>query len=113
MTADVRQIQDYIVLALPSHIDASDPDQRAALFDELTDRATQTVMAQYQRPPKALLLEPIDWLITSDPADVERHQPAHDCETCRAGNVDAQAFLLEHPGRLLALGNLTYTEVWT
>jgi hypothetical protein len=105
----VEPILDYIVLAVPDHVAHDDP----SLPERLTDEAQRNILAQYRRPPRALIIEPIDWLITSNPSDVERHQPAHDCPTCRAGNDQAQAFLAEHPDRYLALGNLRYTEVWT
>ena len=52
------------------------------------------------------------WKITSDWREVEQFQPAHDCTTCRAGNDQAMAFLKEFPDRRLAVGNLTYIEVW-
>jgi hypothetical protein len=58
------------------------------------------------------VLDPIDWLITSDWRDVEAHQPAHQCPTCIAGNDQAMAFLKEHPTERLALGNMRYWEVW-
>lgn len=105
----VEPILDYIALAVPEGIALEDP----RLLDLLNTQAERTILAQYRRPPRALAIEPIDWLITSKPEDVERHQPAHDCATCRAGNDQARAFLAEHPDRFVALGNLRYTEVWT
>lgn len=105
----IEPIEDYVVLLVPEHMALDDE----RLLTMLNDQAQRTILAQYRRPPRALAIEPIDWLITSDPAEVERHQPAHDCATCRAGNDQARAFLAEHPDRHLALGNLRYTEVWS
>lgn len=101
-------ILDYIALAVPADFAPDD----AGLLAKLTATAERTILAQYRRPPRALVVEPIDWLITSNPADVEAHQPAHDCVTCRAGNDQARAFLAEHPDRYVALGNLRYIEIW-
>lgn len=53
-----------------------------------------------------------EWLVTDKREEVEVFQPAHDCAACRAGNDKADAFLREHPGRWIALGNLFYVEVW-
>ena len=104
----VEPIEDYVVLAVPA--DTVVDEQMLA---GLTAKAQAQILGQYRKPPRALLVEPIDWLITSDPAEVERHQPAHDCAACRAGNDRARAFLAEFPDRRVALGNLRYTEVWT
>lgn len=101
-------IIDYIVIVVPVEAEVDDD-----MFDELTVLAQQMILRQYRHPPRALLVEPVDWLITSDPIDVELHQPEHDCAACLAGNDQARAFLAEHPDRRLALGNLHYTEVWT
>jgi hypothetical protein len=70
---------------------------------------------QYQdqpEPPQAVLLDRTDWLITNQPDEVERFQPAHGCARCRAGKDQARAFLAEHLHRYVALANLTYREVW-
>lgn len=104
----VEPIQDYVVLVVPP--DAKLDEQT---IDRLTAQAQVQIFAQYRTRPRALVIEPIDWLITSDPAEVERHQPDHDCAACRAGNDQARAYLTEHPDGRLALGNLRYTEVWT
>lgn len=101
-------ITDYIVLVVPDDVDLDDDE----LLDRLTAQAQRQILAQYERPPRMLLIDPVDWLITSSTTDVERHQPAHDCAACRAGNDQARAFLAEHPDKRLALGNLCYTEVW-
>lgn len=104
----VEPIRDYIALTIPENAEV-DSD----LFDMLTALTQRMILAQYEHPPRALLIEPIDWLITSSAAEVERHQPDHDCAACRAGNDQARAFLAEFPDRRLALGNLRYTEVWS
>ena len=101
-------IQDYIILAVPPEVDLSDP----GVAERLRDKAEAQIIHQYRRPPKALVIDAIDWLITNDWREVEINQPAHDCPTCRAGNDQAVAFLKEHPDRQLALGNLRYWEVW-
>ena len=102
-------ILDFIVLTVPTEVDPEHP-----AFREYLDRlADHTTMSQYQgKKPKALVMDKIEWLITSDWEDVERQQPAHDCATCRAGNDQAIAFLKEHPDKRLALGNLRYWEIW-
>lgn len=100
-------VVDYVVLVVPR--DAY-PDEQ--LLAGLTARARLLILDQYEVPPQAIVVSPIDWVITSDPDEVEGHQPAHDCASCRAGNDQARAFLAEHPDRRLALGNLHYMEVW-
>jgi hypothetical protein len=102
-------IDDYVILAVPDDVDTDDPEVR----QKLDDQAQIQIYGQYRkRRPKALLLDDIDWLITSDPDDVERHQPAHDCANCKAGNRKAQEYLRANPGKRLALGNLHYVEIW-
>lgn len=109
MSVEREPILDYIVLSIPADIDPDHPDVQATLDDQ----AQFQVLNQYRKArPKAIVIDPIEWLITSDWRDVEAHQPAHDCATCRAGNDQAVAFLKEHPDRRLALGNMRYFEVW-
>jgi hypothetical protein len=110
-----ERIQDVIALAVPDGWDPDDPEARPRLVELLDRLAEQTAAAQYTDPawrPRALAFEPTEWLITQRPDEVERFQPAHDCEVCRAGNDRAREFLAEHPETWVALGNLTYTEVW-
>ena len=110
--SSVEQIQDVFAMVVPETFDPAQPEDRARLVAKLGPLAESYVARQYQKAPRALLFEKIDWLITQDPADVEKFQPAHDCAACRAGNDQSLAFLRENPGRWVALGNLTYTEVW-
>jgi hypothetical protein len=102
-------IQDYVILGMPPDVDPDSPDVREAL-NRLAER--QVLMQYKGKPPKALVIDPIEWLITSDWRDVEAFQPAHDCEDCRSGNERAIALLKEHPTKRLALGNMTYLEMW-
>lgn len=110
MTEVPEPIDDYIILEIPHDmdLDLDQPEHRLRL-DRL---AEASVMGQYKRPPRALLLDQIDWLVTSDWQEVERFQPAHDCAECQAGNERAITFLKEHPDQRLALGNMHYVEVW-
>lgn len=105
-------VQDVVCLAVPEDVDPT----RDQLREFLMSLAEQTTWFQYMQPgwvrPAALQFESIDWLITQDIDDVEKFQPAHDCERCRQGNVQAIAFLKENPGRWIAMGNLTYIEEW-
>lgn len=104
-------VDDYIVLAVPSHVSLDDE----GVFKQLQDAADRNIVAQYRgrRPqPRALVIHESEWLITSDWREVERFQPAHDCAECRAGNERAVALLKEHPDKRLALGNLHYMAVW-
>lgn len=73
-----------------------------------------TVSARQYTGPDTPRLEGfrVEWLITSDPAQVQTFQPAHDCQTCQAGNAKGIAYLAEHPEAMLALGNIFYDEVW-
>jgi hypothetical protein len=110
-----KRIQDVIAMGVPDGWNPADPEDRARLIELLDRFAEQTAAAQYSDPsrrPRALAFEPTVWLITRDVDEVERFQPAHDCEVCRAGNGRAREFLAEHPENWVALGNLTYTEVW-
>jgi len=101
-------VEDYIIFQVPDEVDPNEPEQR----NRMDRTAEAQVIAQYERPPKAVVMDSIDWLVTSDWREVERFQPAHDCATCRAANDQAVAFLKEHPEERLALGNLRYWEVW-
>jgi hypothetical protein len=47
-----------------------------------------------------------DWVITSDPAQVEQIGMTHDCAYCRAGTDKALAWLADHPGGEIAAGLL-------
>jgi hypothetical protein len=82
---------------------------------ELTKIAQGYVLRQYRewllgRP--RIAFGPFEWLITTNPDEVETFQPAHDCAACRAGNDQAMAYLRENPDRPIALVNMTYTELW-
>jgi FMN phosphatase YigB (HAD superfamily) len=104
-------ISDVFAAAVPEKFDLSNPEQFPAIHALMNQLAEVTTLGQYRRRPKALLFAPTEWLVTSDPADIERFQPAH-CEECRAGNERALEFLRANPGRAVALGNLSYREVW-
>lgn len=107
-------VQDVMCLAVPDYVDPSNEVSRAFFvptLDILTRKLTTRQYEHHPVPPE-LEFEKVDWLITKDPADVEKFQPAHDCAACRAGNDQSLAFLRENPGRYIAMGNLTYTEIW-
>jgi hypothetical protein len=103
-------IDDYIGLALSTETDPDNPK----LIAWLDAQAERKIVEQYRRMggPVTLKIEPAKWLVTRDPVEVERFQPAHDCVQCRAANDQMVAFLREHPERWMALGNLRYTEYW-
>lgn len=104
-------ITDFIILGVPD--DLAEPLSEDQL-QAMENLALRNIWGQYHEKgaPEAILLQHIDWKITSTPAEVEEFQPAHECEDCRAGNEKARRFLTEHPGKRLALGNLFYVEVW-
>jgi hypothetical protein len=112
-------VQDVICLAIPDGIDPQvfldgHVELREAFFDKLNRLAQAQVWNQWPtRRPKRVDWETIEWLVTDQVDDVQEFQPAHDCAQCRLGNTRAEAFLREHPGRWLAMGNLTYTPIWT
>ena len=107
-----KVITDVVCLAVPEDIDP----ERDQMSEFMTAMAEQSVWFQYERDgaqkPDAIFFESIDWLITKNPADVEKFQPAHDCAACRAGNDQSLAYLKANPGRWIAMGNLTYREEW-
>lgn len=106
-------IDDYFIALIPAGIDINDVATYAELKEQMMRQADAYAMAQYgRRKPKLLLFQPTEWLVTGDPDEVERFQPDHDCDECRAGNRAARDFLLANPGRFVACGNLHYTEVW-
>lgn len=100
-------IDDVFCAAVPEGRE-SDP----FLDDEFRALALRSVVSQYDGSPPALIDVNVEWLFTSDPAEVDKFQPAHDCERCRTGNDQARAFLRDNPGRTIALGNIHYVEVW-
>lgn len=109
-------VQDVIAVGVPPFITQavlSIPDVRAAVMEKLTMAAWESVWAQWpDRKPLRLEDSHIDWLITGDPDEVDRFQPAHDCEECRRGNVKAREALRDRPGTMVALGNIRYVPVW-
>lgn len=101
-------IIDYCVLKVPHGVDPDDP----VIRERMDVIAKELTVAQYRNPPKALLFDKIEWLITSNPHAVAEFQPAHDCSVCIAANDQAQAYLTDHPDEQLACANLRYVEVW-
>src|SRR3954464_4865908 len=102
-------IYDFIILGVAD--DAS--LDNLATVEALNRLAERSVMGQYKKDrPRAVLMEPTQWWMTSDWRDVEARQPDHDCASCRAGKDQAIAYLKEFPGKRLALGNVKYIEVW-
>ena len=108
-----RVVQDVMCLSIPEEIDPTlylpDPGLRAAFLTKLTQLAHQTVWAQWPTEKPAVEIEELDWMVTQAIADIEAFQPAHDCADCWMGNLKAEAFLKEHPGRWIAMANITYT----
>ena len=103
-----HEIQDYFIAVWPEGVPVDDPDT----LNSLMATAIEYVWKQYLRPPKDIRFEKVAWLFTDDADEVERTQPAHDCSQCRDGNRQAQEYLRDNPGRLLALGDLKYVEIW-
>lgn len=113
-------VQDVLCLSIPDEIDPevylghSDESVQLAFLEQLTEMAYKSVWGQWsdRRAPADVKFSAIEWLITADVADVESFQPAHDCADCWMGNLMAEKFLREHPGRYIAMGNISYTPVW-
>lgn len=105
-----KTVTDVFACAIPVGMDHDDPSVPAYL----TVLARHLTEKQYGAPflPLELRFEPVEWLITNDADKADAFQPSHDCPTCQAGADQMRAFLVEHPDRWIALGNLTYTEVW-
>lgn len=101
-------IHDVFACAIPSDRRPLDPEVTAYM----TDLAHQVTRDQYFDRDIVLRFEPIEWLITNDADEADAFQPVHDCPTCQAGADQMRAFLNELPDRWIALGNLTYVEVW-
>jgi hypothetical protein len=87
-----ERITDYFVTVIPEAVDVNDVDAFAALREEMQRQVEVMLLRQYERPPKALMLEPTEWLVTDSPDAVEAFQPEHDCAECRAGNQRACEF---------------------
>jgi hypothetical protein len=105
-------VLDFVIVLIPEGVDINDPQEEV----KLENVAMEQLMLQYarkgSRPPRALLLTKLEWVFTSDPEAVAQVQPGDGCPACLAGNDQARAFLNEHPDRTLALGNITYQEIW-
>lgn len=113
MTTTVRTlVQDVFAAQVPTRLIDADVETVAI---ELNELVLVTTMAQYRDRPDLVSIDSlgIDWLITSDPDEVERFQPAHDCTECRSGNERAMALLREHPDAKIALANVSFVEVCT
>lgn len=108
----IKVVEDVIALAVPEAYPMGDPEAQRLLPEVLNDIAIKQIERQYVGRTLELEIQRIDFLITTDPAQVELWQPAHDCAACRAGNDQSLAFLKANPGRYIALGNLTYEERW-
>lgn len=109
-TSRIEQ-DDVFCVAVPEGIDPAD---WATLQPQLEALARLWVHRQWQGVPgpAAIKFADSDWLVTDNPDDVDKFQPAHDCVACLAGNDRAKAFLTANPGRWVAMANLHYTEVW-
>lgn len=114
MTKKRVPIQDVFAAAVPDQYDLQNGDTMKMMPFILEKQAIKQTWAQYTgyEKPAALEFNQIDWLITKEPSDVEKFQPAHDCPACRAGNDQALTFLRENPGKYIALANISYVEVW-
>lgn len=112
-TSRIQQ-DDVFCVAVPEGVDPTGTPNWAVLRPWLEAMARLWVRRQWQGVPGPVAIEfgDSDWLVTDNPDDVEKFQPAHDCVACLAGNDQAKAFLAEHPGRFVAMANLHYTEVW-
>lgn len=109
----VKRIKQHDVFAavVPEGVDLTD---RASLLVLLDDVARSYVHKQWQgrRRPLRIEFATSQWLITSEPGDVEQFQPADGCAACLSGNDQSIAYLRDNPGRSIAMANLVYTEVW-
>lgn len=104
---------DVMCMAVPEHVDPTVLLIDGVPSEQLRSVAIQSLMPQYEgQPPRAILLDSMDALVTNERADIEKFQPAHDCAACRAGNDQADTFLRDHPGRWLVLANVAYREIW-
>lgn len=103
-----HEANDVLCVAVPN-TDLAHED----LMKLLEGAAWQYVFKQWPKRSRVVLTEQrIEWLITNDPDKVDEFQPVHDCETCRSGNAQARAFLLESPDTTVAMANIHYVEVW-
>lgn len=113
MDAKPREIKEVLIMLVPRKDQERSLDDLRPIIDEI---AMSKVGEQYVRQNRTvmvgLVFTDLDWLITGDPNEVEKFQPAHDCAKCLSGNDQARAYLREHPDRKLALCNITYTEIW-
>jgi hypothetical protein len=112
-------VLDVICLSVPEEIDPvayrAHPDRQVweMFIRKLSDLAMTTVWAQWpDHPPVDVKFKSMTWLITNLVADVEDFQPDHDCPDCWAGNRKAELFLLSHPGRYVAMANISYVPIW-
>lgn len=107
------QQDDAFCCAVPEELHP-DPTNWHVIRPRLEALARHWVRRQWTDVPGPVAIEfaASDWLVTDDPADVDKFQPAHDCAACLAGNDQAKAFLAEYPGRFVAMANLHYTEYW-
>ena len=106
---------DVFVCGIPKEVDTTDPMHNVTLLAHLEKLARDWVWRQWgpgEARPIDIEFHVTDWLITDEIDKVDEFQPAHDCAACLAGNDQAKAYLREHPGRWLAMANMTYTEVW-
>lgn len=107
----VEEYTDVVALKMPLDIDP----ERDSYLDWLNTVAERSVWIQWngvKDRPDAIIVDRIDWLVTSSIEDVEKFQPAHDCPTCLAANDQMIAYLREFPGNYIAMGNMTYREEW-
>jgi hypothetical protein len=111
----VRVVLDTIALTIPNQLnDLSGEATREVALAELNEQTISWVWRQYRGRARPLAIEKysVDWLLSDSLEDVDGFKLAHDCAECRAGVAKARAWLAEHPGRHVALGNVRYTEVW-
>lgn len=103
-------VEDVFACSIPDDMAPDDP----VVKSYLTIQARAATWRQYGAPaiPLDIRFEPIEWLVTNNADEADAFQPSHDCVTCQAAADQIRAFLAEHPDRWIALGNLTYIEVW-
>ncbi|HEX3388834.1 MAG TPA: hypothetical protein VHT94_07335 [Streptosporangiaceae bacterium] len=78
---------------------------KRALLAQLAGRELRD-LSEDQAASIGEVLHHADWILAGNPDDVRRFGMMHDCATCRAGVDQALAYLSEHPGAEVAVGQL-------
>jgi hypothetical protein len=105
---------DMLCFSLPKWMDPNNLELNDVICGYVTRKATHAVLDKYVHGDLPVpMIERIDteWMITDDPTKVPTFHPGDDPRV-HAGKDQTLAYLAQFPGQYIAMGWISYTEVW-